>query len=149
MKEDKLQCHNFVAVTHKSSSATLICYIYKQALLSLDREQGFSTCSIMNSAVQVQKRQTSAKEMRINNSIQSESRNPLLKLTGISTSENKEDFPKAYSCGEKRSPKNSWSSIAKITVACLWIIHFSRFECQNPVLSSSKCQIRTSVTLRF
>lgn len=27
MREDKLKCHNFVAVTLKSSSPTLICYI--------------------------------------------------------------------------------------------------------------------------
>lgn len=152
MKEDKLQHHNFVAVTHNSSSPSLICYIYKQAMLSLDREQGFSTCIIMNPAVQVQERQTNAKEMRINNSIELEFMNPPLRLTGISTSENKDTSPKPIAAGRKKktnSTKNSQSSIAKITVLCLWIIYFNRFECQNPVLSSSKCQMRTSVTLRF
>lgn len=51
IEEDTLQHHNFVAVMHNSSSPTLTCYIYKWAMLSLDREQSLSTCSVMNPAV--------------------------------------------------------------------------------------------------
>lgn len=40
--------------------------------------------------------------MELNNSIQLESRNPLFRLTGISTSENKDTPPKPTAVGKKK-----------------------------------------------
>lgn len=137
MQEDKLKCLNFVAVTLKSSSPTLICYIYKQAVLSLAREQCSSVCSVMNPAVQVKERETSAKGMGINNSTQLESRNPLLRLAGIGTSENKDSPLKPTAVGKKDQLRIPQASQLKLQVYD-WILQFSRFECQNTVLSSFK-----------
>lgn len=83
----------------------------------------------MNAAVEVQERPRSATGMKINNSIQLEYSNPL--LLGASTSENKDTFPKPRAGKEKI--KASWSITAEITVLSLWILQFSRFDCQNSV----------------
>lgn len=83
MEEDTLQHHNFVAVTHNSSLEILICYFYRSS-------------SVGPGVV------TSAEAMRIIYEIQLESRNPLLRLTAISTSENKDTSPTSIAVGEKK-----------------------------------------------